>query len=112
MTTRDPGASVVLTQGLGVRPRSTARRATRPAATITWGLEVLVQLVMAATTTAPSSTVAVVPSARVAGPDRDSRPRAGRWEEPAPARVTRSWGRDGPAMLGTTVDRSSSMVSE
>ena len=79
---------------------------------MTWGLEVLVQLVMAATTTRPSATAAVDPSARVAAPDRGSRPRAVRKEAPAPARATRSWGRDGPAMLGTTVDRSSSMVSE
>ncbi len=76
MTTRDPGASEVLTHGFGVRPRSTARRATRPAATMTWGLEVLVQLVMAATTTAPSPNIVVDPSASAAGPVRDSRPRA------------------------------------
>ncbi len=78
MTTRDPGASVVLTHGFGERPRSTACRATRPAATMTWGFDVLVQLVMAATTMAPSSTVAVDPSESVAGPERGSRPRASR----------------------------------
>src|SRR5271155_4529865 len=111
MTTREPGARVVLTHGFGARPRSAARFATRPAATITWGLEVLVQLVMAATTTAPSPNVLVSPSARVAAAVRWSRPRDCRYAAPAPARVTRSWGRDGPAMLGTTVDRSSSMVS-
>ena len=54
MTTREPGASEVLTQGLVGRPRSTARLASSPAPTITWGLEVLVQLVMAAITTSPS----------------------------------------------------------
>ena len=55
MTTFDPGASDVLTHGLRRRPRSTALRASRPAPSITDGLEVFVQLVMAAITTAPSS---------------------------------------------------------
>ena len=54
MTTREPGASDVLTQGLERRPRSTAFLATSPAATMTCGFEVLVQLVMAAMTTSPS----------------------------------------------------------
>ena len=45
---------LVLTHGLLVRPRSTARFARRPAPTITEGFEVLVQLVIAAITTAPS----------------------------------------------------------
>ena len=56
MTTFDPGASEVFTQGLVVRPRSTAFLASRPAATITDGFEVLVQLVMAAITTEPLPT--------------------------------------------------------
>ncbi len=43
---------------------------------MTWGLEVLVQLVMAATTTAPSRTVAVVPSPVTAWRALASRPRA------------------------------------
>src|SRR5579859_7979095 len=54
VTTLEPGAREVLTQGLDVRPFSPAFRANRPAATSTAGLEVLVQLVMAAITTAPS----------------------------------------------------------
>ena len=54
MTTWEPGAKEVLTQGLTVRPRALAFRATRPAATRTLGLEVLVQLVIAAMTTSPS----------------------------------------------------------
>ncbi len=62
---------MVFTHGLGGSPRSTARWATRPAATITWGLEVLVQLVMAATTTAPSSTV----GRRAVGQGGRARPR-------------------------------------
>jgi hypothetical protein len=56
MTTREPGASDVFTHGLEVSPRATARCARRPAATMTWGFEVLVQLVMAAMTTSPSET--------------------------------------------------------
>ncbi len=53
MTTCEPGASDVFTHGLLVRPRSTAFLASRPAPIITLGFEVLVQLVIAATTTAP-----------------------------------------------------------
>src|SRR5215471_14775932 len=56
MTTLDPGASVVLTHGLAVRPRSTALRASRAAPIITCGFEVLVQDVIDAITTAPWST--------------------------------------------------------
>src|SRR4051794_38414007 len=55
MTTLDPGASVVFTQGLAVRPRSTALRASRAAPIITCGLEVLVHEVIDAITTAPWS---------------------------------------------------------
>ena len=53
MTTREPGASEVLTRGLTVRPRSTAFFASRPAASSTPGLEVLVQEVIAAISTSP-----------------------------------------------------------
>ncbi|MNY54943.1 hypothetical protein D3C86_1908740 [compost metagenome] len=49
----EPGASELLTQGLRCRPFSTAFFASRPAAIITLGLEVLVQEVMAAITTSP-----------------------------------------------------------
>src|SRR5580700_3715681 len=52
-TTFEPGARLVLTHGLLVSPRSTAFLARRPAPIITDGFEVLVQLVMAAITTAP-----------------------------------------------------------
>src|SRR4051794_41593121 len=62
MTTFEPGASDVFTHGLRCRPRSTALRASSPAATITNGLEVLVHDVMAATTTAPWSTSTSSPS--------------------------------------------------
>ncbi|MCY1439267.1 hypothetical protein D9M71_554980 [compost metagenome] len=62
MTTLEPGASELFTQGLRCRPRSTAFFASRPAAIITLGLEVLVQEVMAAITTAPSCSRWVWPS--------------------------------------------------
>ena len=48
-----PGARIFLTQGLGERPRSTARLARRPAATIMAGSVAVVQLVMAAMARAP-----------------------------------------------------------
>ncbi len=53
MTTVEPGASEVLTQGLTSRPRSTAFLASSPAPIITEGFEVFVQLVIAAMTTRP-----------------------------------------------------------
>src|SRR5512135_3140200 len=53
VTTREPGARLVVTYGLTFSPFSTAFFATRPAATITEGLLVLVQDVIAAITTAP-----------------------------------------------------------
>src|SRR5262245_5822182 len=51
MTTRDPGASEVFTVGFTRNPRSTAFLAKRPAPSITVGLEVFVQEVIAAMTT-------------------------------------------------------------
>ena len=55
VTTFEPGARLDFTHGRRVRPRSTAFFASRPAATITCGFDVFVQLVMAAMTTAPWS---------------------------------------------------------
>ena len=82
MTTVEPGASEVFTQGLRSRPRSTALRASRPAPTITEGFEVLVQLVIAAITTRPWSSGKDVPSSRVTS-IASSLPRAARAvEEP------------------------------
>src|SRR5262249_8003653 len=52
-TTCEPGASDVLTHGFGLRPRAAALRASRPAAIITLGFDVLVHDVMAAITTSP-----------------------------------------------------------
>src|SRR4051812_15782379 len=73
MTTREPGAMVVFTHGLVIRPFSTALRARRAAPSITDGLEVLVQLVMAAMTTWPWSMSNVLPSANVTGTRLDGR---------------------------------------
>ena len=62
MTTVEPGASEVFTQGLLCSPRSSALRASSPAPIITDGFEVLVQLVIAAITTRPWSRSKVSPS--------------------------------------------------
>src|ERR1700738_1519908 len=67
MTTLEPGASDVLTHGWATRPRSTAFLAKSPAAIMTEGLDVLVQLVMAAMTTSPWSSSNSVPSASLTG---------------------------------------------
>jgi hypothetical protein len=61
VTTTDPGASEVFTQGIRASPRSTAFFASRPAPSITDGFEVLVQLVIAAITTWPWSSSTVSP---------------------------------------------------
>src|ERR1044072_2931778 len=67
MTLVDPGARVVCTHGLRVRPRSTAFFASSAAPIITDGFEVFVQDVIAAIVTAPWSSSNVVPSAIVTG---------------------------------------------
>src|SRR4051812_45128455 len=71
MTTLEPGAREVLTHGGTARPRSTARAARSPAATITDGFDVLVQLVMAAMTTDPWSTSKLAPPASRTGTGED-----------------------------------------
>src|SRR5918994_6722164 len=76
MTTLEPGASVVFTHGLLVRPRSTALRASRAAPIITCGLDVLVQEVIAAITTAPWSSSNSTPSALVTMTGSETRPLA------------------------------------
>src|SRR5260370_25684887 len=53
VTTFDPGARLVLTHGRLDKPPSTAFFASRPAPIITLGFDVLVQLGIAAITTAP-----------------------------------------------------------
>ena len=61
MTTREPGASDVFTQGLHCKPASTAFFANRPAAIMTDGFEVLVQLVIAEITIEPWVTEVAAP---------------------------------------------------
>src|SRR5919112_5229059 len=83
MTTLDPGASVVFTHGLDVRPRSTAFLASSAAPIITCGLEVLVQEVIAAITTWPWSTEVSVPSSMTTRVGLDARsPSTGPCEAP------------------------------
>src|SRR6202030_742789 len=65
MTTLEPGASEVFTHGLRLRPLSTAFLASSAAPTMTEGLDVFVQEVIAAITTEPWSTLVSVPSSRV-----------------------------------------------
>src|SRR5215469_7072743 len=140
MTTLDPGASVVFTHGLRVSPASTAFLASSAAPTITNGLDVFVQEVIAAITTDPWSTLVWVPSSSVTVTGDDGRssspPETGSDAGNVPARplsrpgmltydpsasrnacldtvrATRSCGRLGPARDGTTVDRSSSSCCE
>src|SRR5947209_15387803 len=67
MTTLEPGASVVFTQGLTSRPASTAFLASSAAPIITDGLDVLVHEVIAAMTAWPWSTSVSRPSSSVTG---------------------------------------------
>src|SRR3954452_1978058 len=83
MTTLDPGASVVFTHGLAVRPRSPAFLASSAAPIITCGLDVLVQEVMAAITTCPWSTKVSVPSSMTTRVGLEGRSAAGApWAAP------------------------------
>ncbi len=74
MTTLEPGATEVLTHGLDVRPLSTALRASSAAASITDGLDVLVQEVIEAIETAPWSSSNSRPSAVLTLTLLDGRP--------------------------------------
>src|SRR3954464_7887251 len=76
MTTFEPGAREVFTHGLRVRPRSTAFFASSAAPIITDGLDVLVQEVIAAITTAPWSSTPLPPSAKATSTGLDVRPSA------------------------------------
>src|SRR6185312_4519980 len=128
-TTREPGARLVLTYGRTSSPSSTAFLASNPAATITEGFEVLVQLVIAAMTTHPFSSLAAGFAATATAtrpltgpPSSASRPSASVLGfGPLPNAFVklsqtlgsgaRSWGRLGPARLGSTLARSSSSSS-
>src|SRR5690606_23164814 len=87
------GANEDFTQGLRARPRRFALRASRPAAITLRGLEVLVQLVMAAMITAPSGISPGFSSNGALMPRVESSVVA-----------TRACGLDGPAMLRTTLE--------
>ena len=132
MTTFEPGARLVFTHGLRVSPRSNAFLATSPAPIITLGFEVLVQLVIAAITTAPCSSWVVTAGSATAA---DAPPVVADTCDEPPASApffdddaiielspawkpllacfseTRSCGRFGPARHGSTVARSSSITS-
>src|SRR5215204_3021387 len=140
VTTSDPGARLVLTHGFTLRPRLTALRATRPAPIMTLGFDVLVQLVMAATTTDPCVSPSIpgtTPRALATATAEGAAPGAlsspcfsatlpaasafGLRSAIMPSRAcwnlyfawrsdTRSCGRFGPARLGSTVERSRSHV--
>src|SRR5687768_8723314 len=128
VTTREPGARLVLTYGLTFKPFSRAFLASNPAPTITDGFDVLVQDVIAAMTTAPCFIFISLPLARPADATVDelkvdsaftasglsSKPRSFTGAVRALLKVsfnadiaTRSWGRLGPAKEGTTEARSS-----
>jgi hypothetical protein len=137
VTTFEPGASDVFTHGRVRSPFATAFCARRPAASITLGLLVFVQLVIAAITTAPccrrnfsplcSQGIPVSSVWTGASPSITATAFSVGWADVAPdicaANASayiffdaesgmRSCGRFGPARLGTTVERSSSSVSE
>src|SRR5690349_15822222 len=133
VTTCEPGARLVFTHGFTANPRAAAFRAKRPAAIITDGFDVFVQLVIAAITTEPWVS-GNVPRSVVTDVDAPQRPGAGappssdhasialasapalspripatarRHARRAPLSGTRSCGRFGPASDGSTVPRSS-----
>ncbi len=115
MTTLEPGASEVFTCDFGFKPRAAALRAKRPAASMTLGFEVLVQLVIAAITTSPWPSESSLPATRTRAsglpPLSSIEGRASSKAALALLSATRSCGRFGPARLGSTVERSSSRVS-
>src|SRR5206468_462079 len=100
MTTLDPGASVVFTQGLRLSPRSTALRASSAAPSITCGLDVLVHDVIAAITTAPWSSSNSAPSSPRTCTGALTRP-------PAPtAALSRSYGASAGSLQWPTAGES------
>ena len=121
MTTRLPGASDDFTDGLSFRPFSMAFLASKPAASMTVGLEVLVQLVMAAMSTEPCPIFEPLTSALTEAKSSAFLPKpfsvTGLLKEPTKLDLRfcssiRSCGRFGPATLGTTLERSSSTTCE
>ena len=140
MTTCEPGARLVFTHGFVLNPRATAFCASTPAATITDGFDVFVQLVMAAMTTEPSASEPGGTSGDGFAPNAPTGPPPNAVEGATGAATgsativglftpafsfgsasandsfiflsgTRSCGRVGPARHDSTVARSSSSVS-
>src|SRR6202521_4976616 len=105
-TTCEPGASEVLTQGLGLSPFALAFLANSPAPTITLGLEVLVHEVIAAITTSPCPRSWPRRSTATRLPNSPALPNSLSIACANPAltslRSTRSCGRLGPASEGLT----------
>src|SRR6202158_378104 len=110
MTTLEPGARLVFTHDFERSPRSTAFLASRPAAISTDGFDVFVQLVIAAITTLPSCIVARVPFAPITAV-LGAAPSPSRKFFFTSGRLMRSCGRLGPAIDGTTFERSNEIVS-
>ena len=113
MTTLDPGARVVFTQGLDFNPFSTAFFASNAAPIITEGFDVFVQDVIDAITTSPFFTrvdPALTSSLRVLSLKYEGRIFSKAVFESLSA--IRSCGLFGPEIDGTTVERSSSTTCE
>src|ERR1700692_4459293 len=114
-TTREAGASEVLTQGLTVNPLAAALRANSPAPIMTLGLDVLVHDVMAAITTSPWPRSWLRPSTGSRLPISAPLPNSLSSEVAKPClrsfNATRSCGRLGPASDGSTCDSSSLRIS-
>ena len=117
MTTFEPGAKLVFTYPGTWSPSCTALRARRPAAIITAGFDVFVQLVIAAMTTAPSrrlsrSVPTVTSTSRSGAVAASDAADASRHEPFARARGIRSCGLFGPARDVSTLARSRSSTVE
>ena len=117
MTTFEPGARVVFTQGFEVNPFSTAFLARSAAPSITEGFEVFVQDVIDAITTSPFLIVVAFPftlTAIGAFPVFSVKYVGSTLANSVFESVSeiRSCGRFGPAIDGTTVPKSSSTTSE
>ena len=110
-----PGANTVFTHGLGAKPSSAARFATRPHAIIMRGSVAVVQLVTAAIAMAPCVSACSSPPRTTVARADSLRPRLAptcQNRPPASAMSKRSCGRDGPDIEGFTEPKSSSMTSE
>ena len=114
VTTIDPGANDVFTQGFLFNPRALAFFATSPAAIVTPGLEVFVQEVIAAITISPLFIVKFSSLIVISDPLFFGSSAASSFSKEALAsfKLILSWGLFGPAIDGKTVDTSNSILSE